>query len=267
MKKTLIALAVAASAAVSGSAMAADWVRNGTNGSVDLGGTLSVASNMTPWEVTLGDATTELNAPIKEGQTSVEFSLNKPTAVLGIRNASTAGFSGQASGSGITPNISYGNAVDLDHFNGSVTTIALDVTDGNDTSRKIGTMTADFMAVAVSGYQWDTGRWGQQMLTANNESHAFFGGVPKKSDGQVADIISKVEVAFNGLRDHYQVPSNTQWYGASPELLNVTTSKYWSFYGSAISNEKPIKLKLDAPAGGNADISWKASLPITVSYQ
>ncbi|ENK8257946.1 hypothetical protein AB4C84_004676, partial [Escherichia coli] len=47
MKKTLIALAVAASAAVSGSAMA--WTANGTGGSVDLGGTLTPVTKATPW--------------------------------------------------------------------------------------------------------------------------------------------------------------------------------------------------------------------------
>ncbi|HEI3186174.1 TPA: hypothetical protein SI321_005057, partial [Escherichia coli] len=53
MKKTLIALAVAASAAVSGSAMA--WTANGTGGSVELGGTLNPVEKVTPWEVKVGD--------------------------------------------------------------------------------------------------------------------------------------------------------------------------------------------------------------------
>ena len=60
MKKTLIALAVAASAAVSGSAMA--WTANGTGGSVDMGGTLIPEGKVTPWEVKVGDAVKGLDA-------------------------------------------------------------------------------------------------------------------------------------------------------------------------------------------------------------
>ena len=43
MKKTLIALAVAASAVVSGSAMA--WTNGNFNGSVDIGGSVTVGDN------------------------------------------------------------------------------------------------------------------------------------------------------------------------------------------------------------------------------
>ncbi|EGJ4498914.1 hypothetical protein INB87_004741, partial [Escherichia coli] len=66
MKKTLIALAVAASAAVSGSAMA--WTANGTGNSVELGGTLTPVEKVSPWEVKTGDAVTGLDAPIQKGQ-------------------------------------------------------------------------------------------------------------------------------------------------------------------------------------------------------
>ncbi|EJN2318881.1 hypothetical protein NPL52_004738, partial [Escherichia coli] len=75
MKKTLIALAVAASAAVSGSAMA--WTANGTGGSVDLGGTLTPVEKVTPWEVKVGDAVTGLDAQIQKGQKVVDVAVNK----------------------------------------------------------------------------------------------------------------------------------------------------------------------------------------------
>ncbi|HCN8216144.1 TPA: hypothetical protein N6448_004795, partial [Escherichia coli] len=71
MKKTLIALAVAASAVVSGSAMA--WTANGDGGSVDLGGTLTPTDVMTPWEVKVGAAVNDLNAAIRKGDTKVDI--------------------------------------------------------------------------------------------------------------------------------------------------------------------------------------------------
>ena len=71
MKKTLIALAVAASAVVSGSAMAAGWEQNGTGGSVDLGGTLTPVEKATPWEVKVGDAVTGLDGQIQKGDVAL----------------------------------------------------------------------------------------------------------------------------------------------------------------------------------------------------
>lgn len=64
MKKTLIALAVAASAAVSGSAMA--WEQNGTGGSVSLSGTVDVLQPTTPWEVQVGGNVNDLNTQISQ---------------------------------------------------------------------------------------------------------------------------------------------------------------------------------------------------------
>ena len=58
MKKTLIALAVAASAAVSGSAMAASWVEGGSGGDVNFGGSITVPGNVT-WMWLLGDGKTD----------------------------------------------------------------------------------------------------------------------------------------------------------------------------------------------------------------
>lgn len=104
MKKTLIALAVAASAAVSGSAMA--WTANGSGGSVNLGGALTPVEKLTPWEVKVGAAVNGLNGSIQKGATTVEIPANQNIPVLAIRN--NAVFNGQ---SGIVPAINYGGAI------------------------------------------------------------------------------------------------------------------------------------------------------------
>ncbi|MWN89069.1 hypothetical protein GQN24_29560, partial [Escherichia coli] len=98
MKKTLIALAVAASAAVSGSAMA--WTANGTGGSVDLGGTLTPVNVITPWEVKVGAAVNGLDASIRKGDTGADIPVKKAISVLGIRTIKSAVFTGQQ---GISP--------------------------------------------------------------------------------------------------------------------------------------------------------------------
>lgn len=124
MKKTLIALAVAASAAVSGSAMA--WTANGTGGSVDLGGTLTPIEKVTPWEAKVGDAVTGLDAQIHKGDTKVDIPVKTAISVLGIRTAQKAAFQGQA---GIAPQIDFKGAVAYEKFSGSVTDLTLSVTD------------------------------------------------------------------------------------------------------------------------------------------
>ncbi|MBJ4431454.1 hypothetical protein JGE53_19990 [Salmonella enterica subsp. enterica serovar Give] len=100
MKKTLIALAVAASAVVSGSAMA--WTQTGTGGSLELGGTLTPQDKVTPWEVAVGAANTNLNTDIAKGERIVDIPVNKPIPVLGIRTISTTPFKGV---NGISPQI------------------------------------------------------------------------------------------------------------------------------------------------------------------
>ncbi|ECB6686849.1 hypothetical protein E0V17_24080, partial [Salmonella enterica subsp. enterica serovar Poona] len=90
MKKTLIALAVAASAVVSGSAMA--WTVNGGGGSVEIGGSLTPVTKSTPWETAVGAAVTNLNGQVQKNDTKLEISVPNTLPILAIR--STAQFTG-----------------------------------------------------------------------------------------------------------------------------------------------------------------------------
>lgn len=130
MKKTLIALAVAASAAVSGSAMA--WTANGTGGSVDLGGTLTPVEKVTPWEVKMGSEIKGLDASIGRGQKVVEVKMPKNALIMGIRTQTRDVFPGWASD--ITPFIDFNGAVNLDSFSNGVATLTLDVKQGGEKS-------------------------------------------------------------------------------------------------------------------------------------
>ena len=179
MKKTLIALAVAASAVVSGSTMAAGWEQNGSGHSVELGGTLTPTVPETPWEVKTGDAVTNLNAQVQKGDTSARVAVKNVIPVLGIRTRSSDVFSAR---SGITPQINYQNAVVMEGFNNGETTLKLDVRDN--TKKKIGTMTAPFSAAGVvsvtnkdsKAVSWDS-------AYSSTSGKAFFGGVGKRPSG------------------------------------------------------------------------------------
>ncbi|EKA9435963.1 hypothetical protein OMV97_004965 [Escherichia coli] len=257
MKKTLIALAVAASAVVSGSAMAAGWEQNGTGGSVNMGGSLTPVENVTPWEVKTGAAVTGLDAQIQKGQKVVDVAVNKAIPVLGIRTIESTAFQGQP---GISPQIDYGNAVNVDAFENGRAPVTLEVKD--DTNAKIGTLTTSLGASALVSVK---GPWsGFNHSYSNTAGQGFFGGLPKNR-AQTPDE----NIAFNvmpGLADHYidQGVGHAE-VGVTSNFSN-TEATYSGYYGAGIEQGKTIKITLDQPAGADA-IKWKASLPVTVSYQ
>ncbi|EHM2892237.1 hypothetical protein KGD15_002972 [Escherichia coli] len=259
MKKTLIALAVAASAAVSGSAMA--WTANGTGNSVDLGGTLTPVEKVTPWEVKTGAAVTNLDAQVQKGQTSVTVNVNQAIPVLGIRTQAVNPFMGSA---GISPQINYGGAVDVGGFSAGVTTLTLDVTDAGGT--KIGNMTVPFSAAGARSYSVDnvTGE-SSRNLYATTSGDAFFGGL-----GNSESAIASDAKAFVSAIDADVVAKYTSWdiSNVSGALTdNFTGNVFYSgFYGSGIESGRSIKITLNKAVTGDSQIQWKASLPVTVSY-
>lgn len=260
MKKTLIALAVAASAAVSGSAMA--WTANGTGGSVNLGGTLTPTDVVTPWEVKTGDAVTGLNAQIKKGQKTVDIAVNKAIPVLGIRTvAAGKAFQGQP---GIAPQISYGAAVDLNAFKAGVTTVNMEVRDEQD--RVIGGLVAPFFAGAEASQKGGRENY-KFFLYASSAGDAFFGGLPKSSDGATNDISTKLNAISSEFTAHYttqNVEEYSHTYGRTS--FQATGATYSAYYGSGIRSGDTLVITLNQAAASDA-IAWKASLPVTVSYQ
>lgn len=256
MKKTLIALAVAASAAVSGSAMA--WTANGTGSSVDLGGTLTPADVVTPWEVKTGDAVTGLDAQIKKGQKTADIAVNKAIPVLGIRTQTTQVFQGQP---GISPQIDYGNAVNVDAFENGRAPVTLEVKD--DTNTKIGTLTTSLGASALVSIK---GPWsGYNHSYSATAGQGFFGGLPKNK-AQTPDENIAVNV-MPGVADHYTSQGVDYSAVDGTTTFTNTAATYSGYYGAGIEQGKIIKITLDQVASGDTPIQWKASLPVTVSYQ
>ncbi len=256
MKKTLIALAVAASAAVSGSAMA--WTQNGTGGSVELGGTLTPVEKVTPWEVKVGDAVTGLDAQIQKGRKEVSISVKNAISFLGIRTIESKAFQGQP---GISPQIDYGNAVNVDAFENGRAPVTLEVKDNTNT--KIGTLTTSLGAsalVSIKGPEWN----GFNHFYASESGDAFFGGLPKNEQNTPDE-----NIAFSvmpGVADHYTDQGvEYKSVGASPDFSDTKYS-FSSYYGAGIERGKTIKITLDQAASGDAPIQWKASLPVTVTY-
>ncbi|EPT6174514.1 hypothetical protein ACVQZN_004323 [Escherichia coli] len=260
MKKTLIALAVAASAAVSGSAMA--WTANGTGGSVDMGGTLNPVTKVTPWEVKTGDAVTDLDAQIQRGQRVVDVVVNRAIPVLGIRVADAVNKTFIGGQPDIVPQIDYHGAVDTNAFNANVAPMNLKVK--NDQNQEIGTMVVDMFAYGESS--WDGVYAGKKRLFANNAGHAFFGGLGHNNQSVSGNgVFDRVAAIDSGFVANY---TNQNAQDKEPGVEDFSGSdRYSAFYGSGIEQGKVITLTLNSPAQGDASIIWRASLPVTVSYR
>ncbi|ELP3961592.1 hypothetical protein QUQ73_005081 [Escherichia coli] len=262
MKKTLIALAVAASAAVSGSAMA--WTANGTGGSVDLGGTLTPADVITPWEVKVGAAVNGLDADIRKGDTKVDIPVKNAIPVLGIRvaDATWKAFWGQP---GITPSIDYHGAINVNDFSRGEVPLTLDVKNTQD--QKIGSLTVNLSAGAeYARYNPSTDQGEKYMLYQNSENELFFGGLGTNSDAissNALGLANSLDPEFVANYNDFGVSqASNPYYGD----VGNTALNYSAFYASGVEQGKTIKITLEQPAASDA-IAWKASLPVTVSYQ
>ncbi|WP_105465520.1 fimbrial protein [Escherichia coli] len=262
MKKTLIALAVAASAAVSGSAMA--WTANGTGGSVDLGGTLTPVEKVTPWEVKVGAAVNDLAGVIKQGSTIADVQVNTTIPVLGIRTVSNSGFVG---GEGLNPQISYGNAVDFAASENGVAPVTLTVKNADDQS-EIGKLTTSMDVVARIAWKNADGSNSQNFnVYATDAGQTFYGGVGGSSAAVSSSAsVSDANTLFSGVTDNYTDFGGEDigvWGENTVDNAHIT---YSGVYASAVKAGSVIKLTLNSPADVDA-INWTAQLPVTVSYQ
>lgn len=262
MKKTLIALAVAASAAVSGSAMA--WTANGTGASVDMGGTLNPVTKVTPWEVKVGAAVNGLDANIRKGDTKVNIPVKKAIPVLGIRvaDAKWKAFWGQT---GIAPMIDYHGAINVKDFSRGEVPLTLDVKNTQD--QKIGSLTVNLSAGAeYARYNPSTDKGQKYMLYQNVEGELFFGGLGTNRDAISSDargLANSLDPEFVAHYNDFGISqASNPYYGdvGNPKL------NYSAFYASGVEQGKTIKITLEQPAASDA-IAWKASLPVTVSYR
>ena len=259
MKKTLTALAVAACAVVSGSAMASTWTASGTGGSVELGGILTPKAVATPWEVRTGGSVTGLNAEITPGAKSVDIPVTASIPVLAIRTRSNLPFHG---GEFIRPRINYGDAVNLSGFTNNTTTLTLDVLDGK--SNKIGTLSTHFSAGAVASTKGESVH--QYALFASDPGDAFYGGLSNKSGGVNVDATPRLLTKlFPDIAEHYNQQGATGFVGDAEEVhYNVEQTSYRGYYASGIDAGQLMRITFNSPI--EQDITWRAILPATVTY-
>lgn len=267
MKKTLIALALAATA-VSGSAMA--WTPSGVGGTMEFSGSLTPKQAGNPWEVMVGASTYDLNSSLKPNEKVVKIKLSKSVPLLGIRVASTSKmFTGEP---GIAPQIDYKNAVDIDGFASGRTTLTLKVVKASDTSVELGTLSAILTAAGINNNDLsgtlDVAR--AMSLFSASAGTGFFGGLPNRitaapaTEAEAYRVINGISSAFT---NKYTSVTATTTPVAYPEerTFHDPLATYSAAYGSGLESGSQVTINLTSPA--TADIAWKASFPVTVSYQ
>ncbi|EIJ4514691.1 hypothetical protein LJD19_001834 [Escherichia coli] len=261
MQRTLVALAVAAASVISGSAMA--WTANGTGGSVDLSGTLTPQDHVTPWEVAVGSVVDGLDGQVEKGARQVTVPVKQMISVLGIRTISKDAFNGANL---ITPQIDFKNAVDIDGFKAGDTTLTLDVMD-KDSGSKIGKMTTTFTAAAAANWVTADGQKSKLRVIASTTGWGFYGGVAKDASGVSPSPGVTAKEVFPAAVANYNEQGIANWSNPAQIKFDVSDSTYSGYYASGIAVGKEINITLDNPASGDVPINWKATLPVTVSYQ
>lgn len=265
MKKTLVALAVAASAVLSGSA-AAGWDIGGKGGSVNFGGTLSHEEKVDfPWSVYVGDGVSDLD-DMKSPDDGKSFmqTVSKSVPVLGLKV--TSGIVAFSGGAGLSPQINYGSAIDTRRAHDGEFALELDVRNGE--GDNVGKMYTELFVSAESVSQVKDVVSGDKHhigLYADSAGQGFFGGVPTE-EGQVKNDQASAESSFPGMLDEFLGKGDVSDTKESTDFAD-SGLVYSAYYAAGIKSGKSITVVLDNPMRSGEQLKWTASMPITVSYQ
>ncbi|HCL4891443.1 TPA: hypothetical protein N2F16_005305 [Salmonella enterica] len=260
MKKTLIALALTATA-VSGSAMA--WTPNSIGDTMEFVGTLTPKDVVNPWEVQMGANMNALNGSLKPNEKVVKITLSKAVPFLGIRTVEKKGFKGAP---GISPMINYGNVIDAANFVKGEVPLSLEVNNTATPATKIGTLATKLTAVGVGA---ETGDSYHNSVVALSTNSIFRGGLPQTriEAMPVAQAKSVAAALFSDIATNFDSFSLLESTGTAGSDYSPTNPlhQYSAYYASGLQNGASVTITLDSPA--TVDTAWKATLPITVSYQ
>ena len=263
MKKTLIALAVAASAAVSGSAMA--WTQSTIDNSVNIGGNIHPVTIPSPWEAEVGAAVSGLDKDVATGAKHVSIRVEQAIPVLGIRTKDTNAFVGRE---GISPRVSYGDVVGNNSYADSTVNVTLQVSDTQ--GNQIGQLTVPLFTAAEISKKGVTNQFGRLWsVFSSGSDRSFYPGLPRTAEQVASDGIHDRSAAlFPAAVQNF----NVQDIVANNDVGNADTFadpgyKYSAYYVSGIEAGKNINITLDEPLADGGAVAWRASLPVTVSYQ
>ncbi|EEY3114258.1 fimbrial protein [Salmonella enterica] len=277
MKKTLIALTVAASAAISGSAMA--WTTGEFNDSFDINGTITMESFNDKWEWMVGEGLS-FEHDIKkmtDSNTKLTITQNNPTAILLGRTKEA--FAAASVGVGAIPLISFsdyeGEVVSLQSLGGNKGYLEFPMKD--DADNKLGKVKVDVtFAGLLSKSNQTSGHVELYPLASATNSDVYNGGLPWhspiNSGVAVSSIISKFSennhtalleqiqkahpgAGWNGQRDQWLV---------STDMVDTNGEVMASSYALGIDQGQTIEATFTDPVVKTTQ--WSAPLNVAVTY-
>lgn len=287
MKKTLIALAVAASAAVSGSAMAAlgGWTEGQPGGDIDFGGTITRPAGEVKWLWAVGEGfnsyqnlTSDL---INEGK-SLNIAVQQDMPLLAAKMKEA--FIKPILGIGAIPKVTFSSfdstPITVNFTDGSHATMEVKVKDKNK-GELIGNITIPFEYGAAGTVADLT----ESTTGVANITSFWAGGSGTMFEGLVkpdAKIDSSLAMKWNGLTadDVYIAlkavsggkftgpgTTTTSWVNMSDlSHSNYTRDDYVRYfsYGAGIPSGTTLSVVFDSPV--TQTTNWQAPITVTVSY-
>ena len=268
MKKTLIALAVAAGATMSVSGVANAFTSAFPGGDISLGGTISTPVQGALYEGKVGSLT-GLDSNIPVGDTTVSIVAPANAGLLALRSVQ-GGFNSAASDK--IANITFNGKTLIQaapgrSFSNGAINMTLDVQDAN--GNKIGGITFPMQVAAVSAIvdNADSSVVGTSLYAYDN-SRTYYGALPQQASGAVSsysDALSIMNGLFSDISDYLpQVTSEAS--APDGKDFSATGKVFNTAYAAGIVAGNTITLTLDNPATAG-DVSWTASMPVVVSYK
>lgn len=268
MKKTLIALAVAAGTVMSVSGAANAYTPSFSNGDISLGGTVSTPVQAGLYEGKVGTLV-GLDATIPVGQTSATITAPTESGLLALRTVQ-GGFDSSASDK--IANITFDGkellaAASGSSFSGGSIEMTLEArnAEGNRIGDIVFPMQVSGVSVIVDNA--DASAIGES-LYADSNAAVFYGGLPKTKQGAVqnyTDAIGKLTGMFPDIVDN--LPSVTsEGTSAAVKGFTATGKTFNAAYAAGINSGETITLNLDN-AATSGSVDWTASMPVVVTYK
>ncbi|MEB7340794.1 F4 (K88) fimbria major subunit/adhesin FaeG [Escherichia coli] len=283
MKKTLIALAIAASAA---SGMAHAWMTGDFNGSVDIGGSITADDYRQKWEWEVGTGLNGFSNVLNDltnGGTKLTITVtgNKPILLGRTKEA----FATPVSGVGGIPQIAFtdyeGASVELRNPDGETNKglayFVLPMKNAEGT--KVGSVKVNASYAGVSGAGGVTSAdGGLSSLYAAGSNVIFYGGLPTNvaqsellsgsaaaARTELFGSLSKNDILGQIQRVNANITSLVDGAGSSSEDMAYTDGTVISAaYALGIANGQTIEATFDQAV--TASTQWSAPLNVAVTY-
>ncbi|ENC1209228.1 TPA: F41 fimbrial protein [Escherichia coli] len=276
MKKTLIALAVAASAAVSGSVMAADWTE-GQPGNISIGGEVTPTSVKWLWKT--GEGLSSFRNTADE-IVNRRLSIRVPKDELFLAAKMSDGVKGVFTGKGLIPRVemtSYDGSTINPAFNfGRTMELPVKVKNSADNT-ELGTLTVhlSYGAAVATVIKGDDNASAVSDIIAGSAGTVFEGlvqnnaetdkGIAFKWTGltatDMADVVSKLipgqYVATSSVGFH-------NWNDISHGNYTSPDKASYLAYGAGVPAGSTLTLDLNKDVAGR--LEWAAPVAITVTY-